>query len=106
MSLNDGAGLDNNSAATSSPINTGTGLWVQHQATLCDSDWDTLGSVTTIGTFTSRNHGPRPGLWTVQVRPQGVPTDQIWQYPKIGSAETVNDGLELLHRHITGDPKP
>ncbi len=84
-------------------LNNGTGLWVEHQASLLDTDMDTLGTVSTIGTFTSRKYGPRPGLWGVYVRPEDVPHDHTWKFPKIGSAETVEEGIDVLHRHITRD---
>ncbi len=107
MSLIDGTGLDHNDGRNnSSSLDDGAGLSVEHQASLLDPNMDTLGIVRTVDTFTDTNYQHRPGSWAVRVRPEGVPTHQIWNYPQIGSADTVEEGLDLLHRHITRDPKP
>ncbi|MCP4961135.1 MAG: hypothetical protein GY925_17955, partial [Actinomycetia bacterium] len=91
MSLNDGTGLDHNN---SSSLDDGAGLSVEHQASLLDPNMDTLGIVRTVDTFTDTNYQLRPGSWAVRVRPEGVPTHQIWNYPQIRSADTVEEGLD------------
>ena len=70
-------------------------LWVEYEISLLDK-LDPLGAVTAITLY-----GHEPTAWSVRVRPEGVAPDRVWGYEQIGEADTLDEGLDLLRRHVT-----